>query len=567
MHLKYRAMSANCGNSSFGNIATKTIVDRIKLEKSDFYVINCQEVGHSTVTTQLLSCLKNSNYNVSCVGSMHTITKPSEFFSGRSGIASFIIYDATKFTVENLKCKELRRNNSRFAGTAYNKGGVRTLVTLKDKTTTESVTLEIISGHLDSNEPDMRALDWSGIQRGIAYPVSEVPDFEQLALIIPNIRLSGYDANTRNRFVEEHTTVNIWESNATELQAFIQFPLGGKRFSHDSTYTNTENAALIASTSKKRIGQTEGGMLDFVDVLDGTSSENIIRTEVILPNDKTTYRDHAVVISEQLEYTKPAPFNHVIQQMAAMLEPAAPELAKNIRCMEENIQSKSALVALYHVFLSSDQGLLHKEMELFVDKLALVLYTSKRKADNTTLVDEMKSELFLARDIPWFGLATLENFNQQIEIIQERQKQTKLTINTWKVMVNTGQRPISTISNELIRSEASTPTSSFTGTDFTDNEDTLSTSSISEDRRSIDIEDPLPLTNSPKSRYKVLIPPSIFSNGREASSPKQSESWYGLFQSNSNKNKERWKPLMGMDPAESLDNGVPKNSDRPINHT
>lgn len=104
------------------------------------------------------------------------------------------------------------------------------------------------------------------IQRNIARSKDEVTSFEDLEKCIPNIRISGYDANTRNK-VEGKNTLDLWKhSSIYEVDGLKQFPLGATRITANSTYkSDTENRDTTPDL-KKRIGYTVGGSLDFVDI-------------------------------------------------------------------------------------------------------------------------------------------------------------------------------------------------------------------------------------------------------------------------------------------------------------
>jgi hypothetical protein len=71
MTLKYRSITANCGNDSLGPKATLKITEQLTegTESLDFCVINCQEVNVNK-TRQELQLAVGEQFTVTCVGRM-----------------------------------------------------------------------------------------------------------------------------------------------------------------------------------------------------------------------------------------------------------------------------------------------------------------------------------------------------------------------------------------------------------------------------------------------------------------------------------------------------------------
>jgi|GEM_PF-2315885 len=437
---KYRAITANCGNDTLGMHASKRLAELLSRDGNgkaglDFCAINCQEVHFSKAKKELEQALIDANlgqYSVTLVGQMATPTKAESFDDiqnavfGNTGMASFIIHrNDIKVNIDSVQ--EARRNPWARVGTAYNKGGLVSRCTMTKQS--EVMDVELVSGHLDSNKMMERAQDWGVIQSKLALPSNKIKDFEALSKAISHLRLSGYDANTRNKIVDGRL-VNLWREDNFELEGLKQVALGGKRFSADSTYkTEDKTCATAPSPVKKRQGYTKGGMLDFVDILDGThKSKRAIETkEVIIigSDDSSTKRDHAVVISSEQIYTVPSPFDHTRDQIAAMLEQSAPILAENIRDLEESETNEKKLYEVYTLYLSQE-GLLNQAFALFKDKLDVVQRVNKKNLSDSPGIQK---QLFPQEPAgPWFQSVSLNDYKHQANKIQEQQALTQSKI-------------------------------------------------------------------------------------------------------------------------------------------
>ena len=263
--LTFRAITANCGNDVIGIAASEKIATQLIDDQLDFIVINCQEVNFANTKKQLQEALgDNSDYSVALLSKMSTHTKPLEQLHRNTGLASFVIHK-NNLTVQVTGRVKARRDVSRFSGSGYNKGALVT----DFKVTTASgapLRLQTVSGHLDSKNSSKRTQDWANIHSAIAK--KSVKDWRELLQVMPNVRIAGYDANTRNQFVSPHQEpIKIWELDTVpqELKAFQQAPLGGVHYSLNSTY-KTSVATIDTDSDPKRPGYVRGGMMDFVDI-------------------------------------------------------------------------------------------------------------------------------------------------------------------------------------------------------------------------------------------------------------------------------------------------------------
>ncbi len=412
MPFKYCAITANCGNDTLGATATRQITSQLSTEGLDFCLINCQEVKIKPTERQLKQELREP-YAVVCIHSMSTQTKLN---ASGTGMATYLIYNKNKIKLDSkIQKVQARRSKNMLSGTAYNKGGLISriqLTPIQSDDSTKPIVLETMSGHLDSNYAAARAQDWLVIQENLSHTTKETLTFEQLAAKLPHIRMAGYDANTRNQYQGEQTK-HLWETDTAEIHGLKQFALGNHRYSDVSTYSTIKNAEKIESSKAKRKGQTEGGMLDFVDILDGQPSQKsfITDTTLIPPDDPSTKRDHAVVLSPTMRYDSPNDFERVKNLLASMLEQAAPKLATQIRALTDSQQNRGTLVKVYHEFLSKDKGLLPKSMALYVAKLN---HLKTHPTDREVLFGEGET---LA---PWFADITLTSDENALPSIREK---------------------------------------------------------------------------------------------------------------------------------------------------
>lgn len=463
MTLKYAAITANCGNETLGDVATQAIKNNLVNDKLDFCVINCQEVDFKKTTDALKKAL-GKDFQVTCAGSMVTKTKLDDVnvMAGNTGMASFIIC-RPGLSVFLEPAIEARRDPTKYYGTALNKGAIITKCTIQGGD--EKVSLQLVSGHLDSNKTMERTKDWSVIQNNLATPVKDITDFASLVASIPDIRLSGYDANTRNKVVD-NKPVNMWnDSNVYELDGLKQAPLGGGRFSGDSTYKTQEQTIATDFAKGKRQGYTKGGMLDFVDVLDGGTSKPInTQVTIIGDGDPTTKRDHAVIISPALESNQYTPFEKVKYQMAAMLEAAAPTLSQELRGLEDTSANQKRLITVYKDFLSKE-GLLNQELELFTAKLGVV---KTAKKSGVELDSSQETALFANKT--WFKDAALENYHIKVSELCKRQDEEFISVAALKKEIK---------NNSRTRSNSASSVDSDSSLSNSDTESTKSNWSIS----------------------------------------------------------------------------------------
>ena len=370
MPFTYRAITANCGNDSIGQDASKRMVGLLVEDKADFFVINCQEVDFVKTPELLERLAQQHGYKVACLGQMVTHTKPSTQLHSRTGIANYVLYK-NDLTVNVIMAKETRRNPSRYSGSGYNKGGLITdLVITRDANglSEERIKIQAISGHLDSNNAKKRSQDWHNLHRASS---AHVTSWQELVAISPHLRLSGYDANTRNK-LQDGNEFNLLKENpdSPEVQGLYRAPFADRHFSTAITYSKSDGDQI---EDHKRPGYAARGMLDYVGISDGSigKDQSISEEDVISVGlEASTGRDHHVVMSPLQDYHAPvSDFELVKGQMASRLHYAAPLLAQKIRHLEESEDAKLYLTGIYQQFLSPN-GLLHKEIALHTQKLA-----------------------------------------------------------------------------------------------------------------------------------------------------------------------------------------------------
>ncbi|MGC1183202.1 hypothetical protein [Legionella sp.] len=389
----YRAVTANCGNDSIGELASKQIADLlIQDELSDFIIINCQEVDFEKTRLQLERFLNKKDYNVQCLAKMVTHTKLSTQFHSSTGIASYIIYKSD-LTVNVHSEIAARRSNKRSSGSAYNKGGLVTDFTVtrkKGSPEEECLRIQAISGHLDSKHSTKRNEDWLNIHK--ASSKRKVKSWGNLVSACPNLKISGYDANLRDKLEGDYAINLLMDTpDDPEVEVLYRAPLADRTYSSEITYSKLGSESI---EDPKRPGYSAQGMLDYMGISDGSEpkKENIITESVIKVDvENSSARDHAVLISPIQSYISPkSQFDVVKSQMASRLHYVAPELGKTIRAFDENDEnSKKQLIKIYNTYLSTN-GLLNKVILLQIKKLRIF----NQLMDGPFLQnDEVKKEL------------------------------------------------------------------------------------------------------------------------------------------------------------------------------
>jgi len=418
MDFVFRVITANCGLDTIGLKACRVIEQKFKEDQADFYVINCQEVKYHDTLAQLKQVF-GENHQVVLLGKMSTYTKGP---SMGQGMASFMIHsqDMTHLKVESTE--HVRRSRLRL-GASYNKGAL--IVFLSIMKGDARIHIQTVSGHLDSTTMQMRAQDWLNIHQSLA---KDVKTWEQLVTITPNLRLSGYDANTRDK-IESHGPVNYWLSEealdtegAIELQGMRQAMIENQRYSHVSTYkSNLGQRLQIEST--KRPGYSVGGTLDFVGVANGGETSGLsLKNVITVGYDENTMRDHDVIISPCQQYASQPAFDVVKGQMAVFLANSAPTLASEIKRLTTNdAETQSILLGIYQEFLGKN-GLLNAELLLFKDKLNLM----EKVAPLPLWLRNGISDIVFP-NAPWFESACVQCRNP--DLIRERQDSMRSLIN------------------------------------------------------------------------------------------------------------------------------------------
>jgi hypothetical protein len=416
--MKYRAITANCGNDSLGKKASEGIASSLHKDKNaDFYIINCQETSVDETRDQLKKAV-GQGYSVTCLAQMTTHTKLSTQFHSHTGIATYIIH-RKELTVTPISTSLARRNNSRLSGSGYNKGGLVTDFTVtknKGSAGEEHLQVQTVSGHLDSNDAQKRTKDWHCINQALS---REVQTWQGLVNACPNLRVSGYDANTRNKFTEQGDSVNLWRfpggTSTPELQALYQAAIAGQHFSDSSTY-QTHKEDVTTLVDKKRPGYAYGGMLDFVGIADGkTSNLNVLSEGIsrIAVDAKDSARDHDVIISPLQSYTMPvSDFDKVKGQVAQRLERSAPYLAREIIALvDENEENRNKLLAVYNCFLRPN-GLINQAIFLHIEKLDFINKFIDPILEKDEQIKESIYGILFPINSSWFEEARVANLAQ-----------------------------------------------------------------------------------------------------------------------------------------------------------
>ncbi|CAM2993679.1 Uncharacterised protein [Legionella steigerwaltii] len=386
MPFEYRSITANCGNDTLGPRACKKIKQLIASDGdgagASFFVINCQEVHFGKTQKQLEALFPpGSGYKVECLSQMVTRTKLDTVF-GTTGMATFVVCkEDLELTVVG-KPVEARRSTDIPFGSAYNKGGLVTDFTVTRTSNNESIKVQAVTGHLDASDAVKRNQDWHNLNKAT---VKKVTTWTGLVSACPNLMLSGYDANTRDRLNQDGTGRNMWlDPNAhPEIHALDRVSLAASRFSRPVTYNHVKSEQELAD--RNRPGYLRRGMLDLVtihggNIPNGTINPQGIETDDVIqiePEPNDSKRDHYVIISPPQTYTPLNEFDRVKTLMASRLYGVAPKVAETILAMKDDatldpeLDPKLQLLDYYNQYLGPD-GFLDKAIGLHVDKLECV---------------------------------------------------------------------------------------------------------------------------------------------------------------------------------------------------
>ncbi|VEB36893.1 hypothetical protein [Legionella cherrii] len=393
MPFKYRAITANCGNDTIGIEASSNLANNIDADGADFYIINCQETHFEKTQKQLEEALIKKGYKVKCLAQMATHTKADTQLHSNTGIATFIVYK-NELDLSDIKSAEARRTPASgfleriSSGSGFNKGGLVTNFAIK-RNDGERIDIQAVSGHLDASSMLKRNQDWHMLHKKT---IKDVRNWDQLLAACPNLMVSGYDANTRNRLNDKNEEINMWDNpeKYPEIHALDRASLAAARYSGQSTY------AHAPGPDPKRPGYAGGGMLDFVTIYDGKiSKEGIVTDEQVVQQfepELNSERDHNVIVSPLCTSLEASPFERVKNLMASRLYGVAPLLAEEIQKMKETDEGKDRLVEIYQQYLGPE-GFLDQAIALHQSKLVYVQQLMNLSLDER-LKDEVSKTLF-----------------------------------------------------------------------------------------------------------------------------------------------------------------------------
>ncbi len=395
-------------------MATHRFCEHILANHCDFYVLNLQEAQYNIIE-QTLKAKLGTTYEVLKCSSMDTVTNINSLGQNGLGIANIIIYDKSKFTHQIDSLDETRRfksisdQHSEIKG--YNKGGVSSIITLQSiEEPHESIKLQMISGHLDANSPAKRAKDWQNIQEMASVVLTEASTWYDLVSMLPNLRISGMDCNTRDLISSPASS--IWTLNHEEIQGFNQFPFGNLRFSSTDTYVPKSKLEEKEARYHSQ-GYTLSGSLDVNEILNYQPSDfkNLdIESSLSLDPDENHPRDHKIIITPTLEVPKLNEFQHVQLHLHILLKNASPILADQLLQLTDTPESRQTILDTFRLLIAKE-GLLFKIQNLYQHKLEFI-NEMKALKKSPLVIDEYKQLLF--SPIPWLYNIQLDNMAEKI---------------------------------------------------------------------------------------------------------------------------------------------------------
>lgn len=425
--IKFMQATANCGNTTLGEIASKRIAEQMLEEELDMMVIHCQEADFVRTQRQLQAVLPEG-FRCQFVSQMNTYTKWNAQLGG-CGIGTLIV-TKPRIGVTTNRPAHIRRSANRFSGEAHNKGGVLCHVTVtKDGHPYE---MNLLAAHLGSGEPGKRHTDLANLLAACGRP--SVDDFAKLARKIGDVSLLGMDANTRDIVTEEGLESNPWVSGDSTIQSFRQAPLGASMTSAAITYDKRKPGGSPIETKPSRAGHYKYGSLDWLQADRGEATISLAATTIKEEGE----RDHKVVLgtateifqTETLAHSEEAAFFRVKQHIENRLSVSAPTLARYIGSLECNAEAKEFLVEAYRTFLS-DTGLFVQATQLSSQHFAWLkeIKESITPAQRAKIIEQS----FLSEDC-WFYLPGVDDSNAKdaLAYCQNKIEIEKLKLHTLK---------------------------------------------------------------------------------------------------------------------------------------
>lgn len=364
MIYKVIGVTANCGNSTIGSTATTQITELLG-ETADLVVINLQEANAYKIEGQLRKLLKdNQNIGLATSKVMPTLTKPLDIFSS-TGISTIVLFNKSKIRDVTLDYGAM---NKAVRGDNSNKGGLLSTFTIHTNAA-ETFSLRTISGHLDSEDENKRCKDWTNIIKNNAF---DAKNWNDLVKTIPDIQVSGYDANTRDLWHSaDKPPTNLWHKEnglTSPIEFMVQSPLGNHLYSQDNTYKLSESSIGIEQDKRKKYARA--GSLDFVSLqnnsspkVDSPSTKYFYESTLSLPPpgvNADTKRDHSAIVSAAATLVKIDNFKKVRNHISIQLAACAPKLSAEIAQLTESDINKSLLYKAHKIYLSPNGKIVKK---------------------------------------------------------------------------------------------------------------------------------------------------------------------------------------------------------------
>lgn len=360
--IKIIGVTANCANSTMGELASSAIANLLKHEdKPSAVIINCQEVNYKKQLKQLQKTLTaTADLALISSGLMVTRTKfETEVLKGHTGMATFVIFNKNK-----VNASFTSDESQQVRGQNKNKGGFLNTLMISEKDGLVSHRVRTITGHLNSNSEKKRANDWKNIKQKNAF---KAQTWEELVAKTPILQVAGYDANTRDIWdLSTNKQSSLWNKEILNphIAPLALAPLGTQRYSAENTY---KTQLLAITPDKKRPGFAKCGSLDFVALQNNTNFStqaiNHIGYEPAFFNlrgEDGTKRDHNVIISALIKVNAVSDFERVRNYIASELIMANQELIRNIVSLEESEVNKVTLLAIHQRYLSPEGELIAK---------------------------------------------------------------------------------------------------------------------------------------------------------------------------------------------------------------
>lgn len=356
------SLTANCGLSGIETEEFDKIGQKADSAPPKSVIVLAAQECHlkDTMDSFEHSDLANK-YHLASVKNMPTFTK----LKGGTGLITLVLTPKHfEYTVD-VKESIIRRG---FFG--FNKGGIYSSMHF---ISADKVKFKVnhINYHLDSNDEKARSWDIFNIYQ---HEFCNFSNFDSLAKNTPHCFISAGDSNIRNQYDkdDENKDINVWSyDNTSEANdAIIDYLMmvSGLAYSGNNTYHKGKVDNRIIHHTGKRKGYINQGALDRINICTNdefseAKSVNKINTapiDISVNTQSNSKRDHDIIGGCGSFNPVIDDFTRVQAHLYHRLIRIAPLLAKGIKDLKANDESKNQLLKIHQFFYGNPNGLIRQ---------------------------------------------------------------------------------------------------------------------------------------------------------------------------------------------------------------